>query len=281
MKRFNLALPLLLCGLLAACGQAQSPSEPAADAEKVAVVNGKPITKAAFEAYAINIERQNRGVPITLEQRGQLLDQFIGMLLAAEAGEKSGIAKDPKVADELTYARNNVLAQATLQKYLDEHPVKEEELKPFYDQEVAKIPLQYHTRHILLTEQNQANDVIKQLQGGADFAKLAAKVSIDSTKNGGGDVGWNVPDDMPPPYAEAVLKLKAGEFTTTPVRTEKGWHVIRLDETQAQPTSPFEDVKDKVEVLLKRKRVQDYADSLRKEAKIEKLGPYAKAPPAT
>lgn len=280
MKRSNLALSLVLTGLLAACGQTKSPDSAAATSgEKVAVVNGKPITKAAFEAYVLNIERQNNGRPITAEQRGLLLDQYIGMQLAADSGEKNGVAKDPKTAEELAYARNNVLAQAALQKYLDEHPVKDDELKPFYEQEIAKLPLQYHTRHILVAEQTQANDVVKQLQGGADFAKLAGKLSLDSSKSSGGDIGWMVPDDMMKPYADAVAKLKTGEYTTTPVRTEYGWHVIRLDESKAQDYAPFEDVKDKVEMVLKRKRVQDYTESLRKEAKIEKLGPYAKASP--
>jgi peptidyl-prolyl cis-trans isomerase C len=280
MKRFNRGLLILLTGLLAACGQAQSPP-PAETAvgERVATIDGKPISKSGFEMYLANIERQNGGRSIDPEQRALLLDQFIGLHLAAAAGDKSNLNKDPKVAEELSYARTNVLAQAAMQKYLADNPVKDEELKPAYDAGVSKLPPQYHTRHILVADEKTAADLIQQLKRGADFGKLARKNSLDASKEAGGDLGWMVPDDMLPPYATAVAALKPGETTQTPVQTGFGWHVIRLDESRPQETAPFEEVKDKVVLLLKRERVQAYMESLRKQARIEKSDKPNVAPP--
>jgi len=270
MKRCNCALLILLTGLLGACGQAQSPSPQPAVGEGIATVDGKPISKSAFETYVANIDRQNGGRGIDAEQRAQLLDQFIGLHLAAAAGEKKGLTKDLTVADELSYARTNVLAQAAMQKYLEDHPVKDEELKPAYDAGVSKLPVQYHARHILVADEKAANDTIKQLGEGADFAKLAKKKSVDSSKDAGGDLGWMASEDVAKPFADALAALKPGEMTQAPVQTQFGWHVIRLEETRPQDAAPFEEVKDKVLLMLKRERVQTYMDDLRKQAKIEK-----------
>jgi peptidyl-prolyl cis-trans isomerase C len=283
MKRFNCALLALFTGLLVACGQAQPPQTEIPVSERIATVDGKAIGRSAFEMYLANVDRQNGGGGIDPQQRAQLLDQFIGLHLAAAAGEKIGVAKDARVADELSYARTNVLAQAALQKHLEENPVKDEELRPAYDAGVAKLPPQYRTQQILVAEEKAAVDLIKQLKGGANFAKLARKHSLDSSKDGGGDLGWLAPDDMPKPFAAAVATLKPGEMTETPVQSEYGWHVIRLDQSRPQETAPFEDVKDKVVLMLKRERVQAYIENLRTQAKIEKSdkGPPTLPPPVS
>ena len=275
MTRTNCSFLLLLIVSLSACGQSKPPSELPVG-ERVATVNGKPIGKSAFELYVSNIERQ-QGMKLDTAQRGQLLDQFIGLHLAADAGEKSGLGKDQKVADQIDYWRTSVLADAALQKYLADNPVKEEELKPEYDAQVAKLPTEYHTRHILVANKDSAEALIKQIQRGANFAKLAVSKSQDSSNVSGGDMGWLTTDTMLAPYAAAVTALKVGEFTPTPVQTDFGWHVIRLEESRPQQPPAFEEVKNAVEVQVKRKRVQGYLEKLRKDAKVDLVEP----PPAT
>jgi peptidyl-prolyl cis-trans isomerase C len=278
-KRIHRALATLLLASLVACGQAQPPQPELAASERIATIDGKPISRAGFEMYVANVARQNGGRSVDPEQRAQVLDQFIGLHLAAAVGEKSNLSKDPKVAEELAYARTNVLAQAAMQKYLEDNPIKDEELKPAYDAGVAKLPLQHRTRHILVADEKAASDLIKQLKGGANFDKLARKRSLDASKAAGGDLGWLVAEDMLPPYAAAVATLKPGEMTEAPVQSEFGWHVIRLEESRPQETAPFEEVKDKVLLLLKRERVKTYMDSLRQQAKIEKNVAAASTPP--
>jgi peptidyl-prolyl cis-trans isomerase C len=204
------------------------------------------------------------------EQKSQLLDQFIGMRLAADAAEKGGVTKDQKVEDQLALARLNVIVDAGLQKYLEAHPVTDEELKPEYDAQVAAMPREYHARHILVDDKAAADAITKDLKGGADFAKLAEKKSKDSSSKNGGDLGWFTADTMVKPFAEAVAKLQPGQLTDEPVQSQFGWHVIKLEESRASTPPPFDEVKDRVKVLVQRKKLQIYLDDLRKNAKVEK-----------
>ncbi|HKE93574.1 MAG TPA: peptidylprolyl isomerase [Povalibacter sp.] len=258
---FALIAPLLL---LAACGKAAAPV-----GESVATVNGKAITKSQFDQYVDNVSRQ-AGREIPEDQKKELLDQFISMQLAADAAEKAGITKDPKVADQLALARMNVVVDAGLNKYLEDHPVTDAELKPEYDAQVAAMPRQYHARHILVDDKAAADAITTQLKGGADFAKLAKEKSKDSSKEGGGDLGWFTLDTMVKPFADAVTKLQPGQLTDEPVQSQFGWHVIKLEEVRAPAPPAFDDVKSQVKNIVQRKRLQSYLEELRKNAKIEK-----------
>jgi peptidyl-prolyl cis-trans isomerase C len=261
-----LLAPLLL---LAACDKNAAPSA-AASAERVATVNGQPISKSEFDLYVAHVARQS-GREIPAEQHPQLLDQFIGMKLAADAAEKAGIAKDQKIQDQLSLARLNVIVDAGLQKYLEEHPVKDEEIKPEYDAQVAAMPREYHARHILVDDKALAESITKDIKGGADFAKLAAQKSKDSSGKNGGDLGWFTLDSMVKPFADAVAALQPGQMTEQPVQSEFGWHVIKLEESRASAPPAFEEVKDRVKMIVQRKRLQAYLEELRKGAKIEKV----------
>ena len=260
-----LIAPLLL---LIACGQQNAP-QAAQAGETIATVNGKAVSKSQFDMYVENMARQSGG-QVNDEQRAQLLDQFISMQLAAEAAEKQGVAKEPKVADQLALARMNVVADAGLKKYLDAHPITEEELKPEYDAQVAAMPREYHARHILVEDKAAADAITKELQGGADFAKLAEKRSKDSSNKSGGDLGWFTLDTMVKPFADAVSQLEPGQLTKEPVQSQFGWHVTKLEESRASTPPAFDEVKERVRMLVQRKRLQSYIDELRKEAKIEK-----------
>lgn len=282
-KRFNLATSLagLLCvaALLAGCGKSNVP----ADGKKknaanvtLAVVNGKPVTQSMFDLYVDAIQRQTNR-PIPPEHRAELLDQFINMQLAAEAAEKSGVANQPKTKDQLALARLNVLVDAHLQKYLAEHPVKDAELKPEYDARIAEMPKEYKARHILVEDKATADQVVKDLNAGGDFAKIAEQKSTDKgSAANGGDLGWFGLDSMVKPFSDAVAKLEKGKFTQEPVQSQFGWHVILLEDSRSGQAPAFADVKEQVRNLVQRKHLQDYLADLRKNAKIEK-----KAAPAT
>jgi peptidyl-prolyl cis-trans isomerase C len=133
------------------------------------------------------------------------------------------------------------------------------------------MPREYHARHILVDDKAVADKLTKDLQGGADFAKLATKSSKDegSAKNGG-DLGWFTPDTMVKPFSDAVKTLKPGEMTQQPVQSEFGWHVIKLEESRGAQAPPFEEVKDQMKVFVQRQKLQKYLEGLRTKAKIEK-----------
>jgi peptidyl-prolyl cis-trans isomerase C len=267
MAAVGLLAPLVL---LAACNKAAAPA-PAAPAEKVATVNGQPLPKSEFELYVGNMSRQS-GREVTPEQRAELLDQYISMQLAAAEAEKTGVDQDQKVKDQLALARVQVLVDAGLQKYLEAHPVQDSELKPEYDRQVAALPREYHARHILVDDQAAAEAITKELKGGADFAKIAAKRSKDTSGKSGGDLGWFTLDSMVKPFADAVRTMSPGELTAQPVHSQFGWHVIKLEESRATAAPPFDEVKDRVKMIVQRKKLQEHLEELRKAAKIEKTG---------
>jgi len=268
MKHRHLIISLMLpLTFLAACGKAADSQQSAGPA--VAIVNGKPITKSEFDLYIETVGRQSKR-EIAEGEKAQLLDQFISMRLAADVAEKEGIAKDAKVNDQLALARLNVIVDAGLQKWLESHPVTDEELRPEYDAQVAQLPREYHARHILVDDQARAEKLTKDLKAGGDFAKLAEKNSKDPSSKSGGDLGWFTLDTMVKPFADAVAALQPGQMTEQPVQSQFGWHVIKLEEARATAAPPFEEVKDRVKVLVQRKKLQTYLEDLRKNAKIEK-----------
>jgi peptidyl-prolyl cis-trans isomerase C len=267
----GLLAPLLL---LAGCNKADAPA--AAPAERVATVNGKPLPKSEFELYVTNMNRQS-GREVSEDQKGELLDQYISMQLAAEEAEKAGVDKDQKVRDQLALARVQVLVDAGLQKYLEAHPVQDSELRPEYDAQVAALPREYHARHILVDDQAAAEAITKELKGGADFAKVAAKRSKDSSSKSGGDLGWFTLDTMVPPFANAVKAMQPGQLTEQPVQSQYGWHVIKLEETRATSAPPFDEVKDRVKMIVQRKKLQTHLEDLRKAAQVEKTAAAAPA----
>jgi len=268
-------LALLAPLVLAACNKAATPA-PEAAGERVATVNGKALPKSVFDLYVANMSRQS-GREVTEEQKGQLLDQYVSMQLAAEEAEKAGIEKDQKVRDQLALARLQVLVDAGLQKYLEAHPVQESELRPEYDAQVAALPREYHARHILVDDQAAAVAITKELKGGADFAKIAAKRSKDSSSKSGGDLGWFTLDTMVKPFADAVKTMEPGQLTEQPVQSQYGWHVIKLEESRATSAPPFDEVKDRIKTFVQRKKLQAHLEELRKAAKIEKAAAAAPA----
>jgi peptidyl-prolyl cis-trans isomerase C len=148
--------------------------------------------------------------------------------------------------------------------------VSETEVKADYDAQVANVPMEYKAQHILVDTKEQAEAIIKELDAGADFAKLAAKDSKDPSGKTGGDLGWFSLQSMVKPFSDAVEALKKGEITQQPVETQYGWHVIRLEDTRTPTIPEFDDVKQQVEQMTQRKKIEAYLEELRKSAKIQK-----------
>ncbi|MFO1392669.1 MAG: peptidylprolyl isomerase [Steroidobacteraceae bacterium] len=276
-QRFPLVVLIAGIALLAGCtkpaGEAAKPAATAAGkpAADVATVNGKPITAEQFNVF-VEAVTGKPGTDLPPEQKSQMLDQLINMELASQAAEKEGLQNDAATKARIALLTMQVLAQAGTEKYLKSHPVSDTEVKAEYDEQVAKMPMEYKARHILVDSKEQAEAIIKQLDAGADFAKLAAKDSKDPSGKSGGDLGWFSLQSMVKPFSDAVAALKKGEITQQPVQTQYGWHVIQLEDTRT-PTAPaFDDVKQQVKTLAERKKLQAYLDELRKTAKIQKTG---------
>jgi peptidyl-prolyl cis-trans isomerase C len=203
------------------------------------------------------------------------------MQLAADLAAKNGMDKTAEIASQLTLARMNVLSEAALKKYMEQHPVTDTEIKAEYDTQIAAMGRQYHARHILVESKAVADGLIEKLKGGTDFAKLAEKESKDGSAKQGGDLGWFSLSSMVPAFGKALAQLDKGKFTQEPVQTQYGWHIIKLEDYRSPEAPAFDQVQDQVKGFVQRKKLQAYMEELRKGAKIDKPAAVAAATMAT
>jgi peptidyl-prolyl cis-trans isomerase C len=260
-------------GLFAACtrpaedtaAKSATPATPA-----IATVNGKPISSEFFDEFLTAATGQP-AAQATPEQKSQLLDQLLNMSVAAQSAETDGLANDAAVKTRLELLRLQVLAEAASEKFMKAHPSTEAEIKAEYDTQVAAMPKEYRARHILVDSKETAESVIRELDAGGDFAKLASKQSKDQASAAkGGELDWFRLDHMVKPFSDAVLALDKGQTTKEPVQSEFGWHVIRLEDERSPAAPAFEEVKDRVDMIVKRKKLQAHFEELRKTANVQK-----------
>jgi peptidyl-prolyl cis-trans isomerase C len=279
MKRMSLPL---LAGLvlIAGCtpkGATEGTGKP------VATVNGTAISHEFFEFFSKTVAGKP-SAELSPEQRSQVLDALVRAELSAQAAEKAGLGKQGDSAYQLEIARLQILQDALFTGYLKDHKASDAELKAEYDAQVAQMAkTQYHAHHILVATKDEADQVIAQLKKGAKFETLAGQKSTDpGSKAKGGDLDWFNGAQMVKPFTDAVAALKKGEVTATPVQTNFGWHVIRLDDTREVAPPAFETVKDRIVQIVDNKKVKAYGEELTRAAKIEKdaaaTAPVATAP---
>jgi peptidyl-prolyl cis-trans isomerase C len=273
------ALPLMALIVVAACkpmGPAGNTSQTTATpADKpIATVNGTNIGRDTYEYYVRNTAGKAAS-ELTPDQRSQLLDNLVRGEIVAQQAEKDGLDTKGDTRSLLQLSRLQILEQAGAERYLQDKKPTDAELQAEYRQQVDAMPkTQYHARHILVANQNEAQQITEQLKKGAKFDDLAKKDSIDpGSKNQGGDLGWFSPGNMVKAFADAVTALKKDEITPQPVQTQYGWHVIQLLDTRETPVPPFDQVKDRVTQLVQQKKFRAYQDDLLKTAKVEKNNP--------
>jgi len=272
----TMASIVIAIAALAACGKTQQAAAPPAVSDSpapapVAIVNGTPITRTEYDLYVKNL-LQGKQQELTPDQKNQVLDELISMQLLSAQADKEGLDKIADTAAQLEVLRMRVLADAASQKYLKDQQPTDAELHAEYDSAIAQMDkTEYHARHILVSSQDQGEQIIKKLKGGAKFEDLAKSQSIDTGfKTNGGDLGWFTTSHMVKPFADAVKGLKKGEVTPSPVQTQYGWHVIQLEDTRDATPPPFDQVKTQLTNAVIRKKLQAYVADLKKSAQIEK-----------
>ncbi|GAB6068328.1 peptidylprolyl isomerase [Methylothermus subterraneus] len=251
---------------------------PVEDKDAVAIVNGVPISRLALDYVKAEISRGNPEAKIDIPE-DKLIEELINRELLKQEAVQKQLPRQPEVAERVRYTQRIVLSQAEIEDFFKTHPITEDQLKAEYDRLVGAMNQnEYKARHILVKEREKAEEIIKQLDQGKDFSELAKKHSIDPAASQGGDLGWFVPQQMVQPFADAVIALEKGQYTKQPVETQFGWHVILLEDTRQKTPPPFEQVKPQIEMLLKRKRVQEHIQELKQKANIKLL--TAQASPA-
>jgi peptidyl-prolyl cis-trans isomerase C len=267
MTASRLLLAALAVAALAACSQ--KPAAPKEDI--VATVDGVNVTRNTFEQYVAGVtEKPVSEVPE--EQRKELLDTLVRAYVVAGEAQRSGVTAKPEVAAALEIQRLTLLQRASGQDLFKDTKPSEEELRAEYDLRVEKMDkTQYRLSHIVVATPEEANQLIAQLDKGANFAALASQHSLDNnTKAKGGDLSWAPPSGMPASFAVAVGELKKGDIAKTPLKTELGWHVIQVMDTRESSAPPFENVQDALVQGVQEKQFNAWIDGLAAKAKITK-----------
>ena len=276
MKNYTLASAIALALMATGCDKASDKAaapgaaapEVVAVGEVVATVNGKPISKAAFEILSeeVNERRGENKVP-----DDKILEELIKRELLSQEIAASGLLKDSKFAAKIENAQRMMLSQAAAEQFIETVQVSDEDLKKEYDERVGPMKnAEYKAKHILVETEQAAKDIIAKLAKGEKFDALAKKFSKDpGSKDKGGDLGWFSPQQMVAPFSEAVMALKNGETTQTPVQSQFGWHVIQREESREQAPPPFDAVKDQLKNMVQTKKLQEHIADLQTKAKVD------------
>jgi peptidyl-prolyl cis-trans isomerase C len=205
---------------------------------------------------------------MTTEQKQATLDSLIELYVVSQQAEKDGLDKGEAGA-RLELMRRSSLADLAAKKHLEGKDPTPEELKAEYDKQMAQAPkTEFRARHILVDSQDKARELIRALDKGAKFEKLARENSTDSSAQQGGDLNWFTPSHMVKPFADAVQQLEKGAYTKEPVQSQFGWHVIKLEDTRPVTPPSYEEAKQQLEQLVKQAKFRTYLDELVKTAKI-------------
>lgn len=252
---------LLLTALLAVL------SAPAA-AQNIAKVNGIAIPESRVEAMMRAAAAQGQQDSPQLRQR--MRDELIMREIVSQEAGKLGLAKLPEVANQLELSRQNVLTQAYVQEYFKKNPVSDADVQAEYDKLRKGLgDKEYRARHILVKSEEQARDILTKLKAGGKFDELARQSEDPGSKDKGGDLDWVSPGGLVPEFSRAMVSLKKGDTVEAPVKTQYGFHVIRLDDVREARPPSIEQTRPRIMEALQRQKFEKMLAELRTKAKIE------------
>jgi peptidyl-prolyl cis-trans isomerase C len=238
-------------------------------AQNIAIVNGKAVPKARLDALAQQVAKSGR--PITPEVQQQMRDAVITREVFAQEAEKLGLMASDDYKNQMEIARQTVLITVLIDDFKKKNAVTDAELKAEYDKFAASNGgKEYKARHILVEKEADAKAVIASIKKGGKFEDIAKKQSKDPGSGAnGGDLDWANPSSYVAEFTEAMLKLNKGQMTETPVKTQFGFHIIRVDDIRTAQLPAFEELKPQIAQQLEQQRLGAYQQNLREKAKVE------------
>ena len=266
----------LVAGTFALAAGAQdkgAPAPKAAAAPKAGaprvVVNGVTIPPSRFEA--MNRELTEQGQPDNPERQMAVKEELINREILSQAASKRGLDKSADVAAQMDMARQAVLVRALFESEIKANPITDEMLKGQYEQFKGSMGTnEYKVRHILVDKEEDAKAIITELNRGGDFAKIAKEKSKDpGSKDNGGDLDWGPSARYVKPFADAVTSQQKGKYSATPVKTDFGYHIIRVDDVRPLKVPEFAEVKDQFRQRAQQQMIQKMVMDLRSKAKVE------------
>lgn len=250
---------------------ASAPATPAAPADPVvARVNGEELHKSDVSRMVSQLPPQVQQMPIEMIYPA-VIDQLVSGKLVASAGYKAGLADSAEVKDEIKRAEERAVQRAFIQKEIKAR-ITPDAMQKAYQDFLKENPAQEEVKaaHILVEKEDEAKAIIAQLKKGGDFAKLAKEKSKDAAAAAqGGDLGYFTKDAMVEPFANAAFAMKPGEVSKEPVKTQFGYHIIKVEDKRTQPQPTLDEVKPQLEQTLSKDIVTALVEELRGKAKIE------------
>ena len=238
-------------------------------AQNAATVNGKPIPAAKVDQAVKQIVAQGRAAD-SPQLREMVKKELIGREVLIQEADKQGVGGRADVKAAVDNARQSIIINAMLADYVKKNPVKDADIKAEYDKAKAQAPeKEYHARHILVGTEDEAKAIIAKLKGGAKFEDLAKQSKDPGSAGNGGDLDWASPASFVPEFSKAMTSLNKGQITETPVKTQYGYHVIKLEDTRAAKIPPLEEVKQQVGEQLQQRKLAAFREELMKKAKIQ------------
>ena len=266
MKLFPnyLSAAFAILGLVALTGCAGDPSPGASGtgAKPAATASGVAISDEVIEV--IIAEQRAQGAPEDPNMKESIRKELARRALLEQDAIKAGINKRPDTLVRQDLARQNALIRDYIQDWATSNVPTDDEMKKEYDNIISEMGDQkeYHARHVLLKTEQEAKTTISRLGKGAKFAELARKSLDPGSKDNGGDLGWVNPAMLAPPFSEAMVKLSKGKYTTAPVKTDYGYHVILLEDVRDLQPPAFDEIKQELQQRMQQQRWQAYIEQL-------------------
>jgi peptidyl-prolyl cis-trans isomerase C len=237
-------------------------------AADLATVNGKPIKKSLLDFILKNAT--DAGKPVDDNARASIMDKLITNEVIDQEAQKVGIDKQPEFLAKQELALHELRINAYIEDFIKKNPIDDKALQAEYEKQKSEFKgKEYKASHILVKTEDEAMDIIQQLAKGLDFANIAKSKSTDSgSKESGGDLGWFSPEGMVKPFGDALVKLEKGNYTPTPIQTEFGWHIIRLEDARDTQPPSFDSVKDSLRKTLLGLQLDKLVNGLKAKAMI-------------
>jgi peptidyl-prolyl cis-trans isomerase C len=241
----------------------------AAWSQNVAIVNGKPVPSSRLDELSKQVASQGR--PVTPDVQGQIKEEVINREVFMQEAQKIGLDGSDDYKNQMEQARQVVLIRALFAEYQKKNPVTDAEIKAEYDKFAATNGgKEYRARHILVEKEAEAVKLIADIKKGGKFEDLAKKNSKDPGSGAnGGDLDWAAPGSYVKEFSDAMTKLAKGKMTDAPVKSQFGYHIIRVDDVRETQLPPFDQVKPQISQQLQQQKLQAYQKGLRDKAKVE------------
>jgi peptidyl-prolyl cis-trans isomerase C len=245
----------------------------------VARVNGVDIRQSDLAFAEEEIGGNMPTIPPE-QKRDYLINYLVDVIVLSQAAEKQKLGDRPDVKRRLAFDHNRLLMESLLQD-AGKSALSDEAERKVYDEAVKQVKNEeeVHARHILVPTEDEAKAILAQLKGGADFATLAKEKSKDPGAAEGGDLGYFTKEQMVPEFSEVAFKLGKGQLSD-PVKTQFGWHIIKVEDKRTRPTPTFEQVKPQIENYVAHRAQAEMVENLRKSATVERLDKPAAADPS-